>query len=186
MVWRQLASRDGFSFFPLDLLFTFLLPAFFPRRLKIIWFYATPLPPGQHEESLDQQAGREAGVFISLLPPSQAADLQWLPFSDKSQISESDLSPSAIAIDLILLLLFSHWVLSNSFVTPWTVACQALLSMGLPRQEYWTGLPFPSPGYLPNPGIEPISPTLAGGFFTAEPPGKPHRSHYIGINALQA
>ena len=44
---------------------------------------------------------------------------------------------------------------------------------GLPRQEDWTGLPFPSPGDLPNPGIEPASPTLASGFFTAEPPGKP-------------
>ena len=73
-----------------------------------------------------------------------------------------------------------------SLETPWTLACQASLSMGFPRQEYWSGLPFPSPGYLPNPGIEPMSPALAGGFFTAEPPGKPHRSHYIGINAPQA
>ena len=44
--------------------------------------------------------------------------------------------------------------------------------MGIPRQEYWSGLPFPSPGALPNPGTEPTSPALAGGFFTAEPPGK--------------
>ena len=42
-----------------------------------------------------------------------------------------------------------------ALVTPWTVACQALLSMGFSRQEYWSGLPFPSPGDLPNPGIEP-------------------------------
>ena len=48
-----------------------------------------------------------------------------------------------------------------------------LMSMGFPRQEYWSGLPFPSPGDLPNPGIEPRSPALAGGFFTTEPPGKP-------------
>ena len=46
--------------------------------------------------------------------------------------------------------------------------------MGFPRQEYWSGLPFPSPGDLPHPGIEPESPALAGGFFTAEPPGKPY------------
>ena len=46
------------------------------------------------------------------------------------------------------------------FVTPWTVAHQALLSMGFFRQEYWTGLSFPSPGELPNPGIEPASPAL--------------------------
>ena len=43
------------------------------------------------------------------------------------------------------------------FVTPWTVACQAPLSLGFPRQEYWSGVPFPSPGELPDPGIEPES-----------------------------
>ena len=46
------------------------------------------------------------------------------------------------------------------FATPWTVACQAPLSMGFSRQEYWSGLPFPSPGDLPDPGIEPRSPAL--------------------------
>ena len=55
---------------------------------------------------------------------------------------------------------------------PWTAVCQAPQSMGFFRQEYWSGLPFPSPGDLPNPGIEPASPALAGGFFTTEPPGK--------------
>ena len=57
--------------------------------------------------------------------------------------------------------------------TSWTVALQTALSMGFSRQEYWSGLPFPSPGDLPNPGIKPISAALAGGFFTTEPPGKP-------------
>ena len=52
------------------------------------------------------------------------------------------------------------------FATPWTVAHQAPQSTGLSRQEYWSGLPFPSPGYLPDPGIEPRSPALAGGYFT--------------------
>ena len=47
--------------------------------------------------------------------------------------------------------------------------------MGFPRQEYWSGLPFPSPRDLPVPGIEPESPALAGGFFTAELPGKPNK-----------
>ena len=56
---------------------------------------------------------------------------------------------------------------------PWTVAHQALLSMGFPRQEYRSGLPFPSPGDLPDPGIKPSSPALAGRFFTTEPLGKP-------------
>ena len=59
------------------------------------------------------------------------------------------------------------------FVTSWTVACQAPLSKGFPREEYWSGLPFPSPWILFNPGVEPTSPALAGGLFTAEPPGKP-------------
>ena len=47
--------------------------------------------------------------------------------------------------------------------------------MGFPRQEYWSGLPFPSPGDLPDPGIEPMSTALAGRFLTAEPPGKPRQ-----------
>ena len=47
-----------------------------------------------------------------------------------------------------------------TLATPWTVACQAPLSMGFSRQDYWSGLPFPSPGDLPNPGIEPRSPVL--------------------------
>ena len=54
-----------------------------------------------------------------------------------------------------------------------TLACQVPLSMGFSRQEYWSGLPFPSPGDLPNPGIKPASPALAGRFFTSEPPEKP-------------
>ena len=60
------------------------------------------------------------------------------------------------------------------FATPWTVAHQAPLSMGFSRQEYWSGLPFPLAGDLLDPGIEPESPALAGGFFTTEPPGKPN------------
>ena len=59
------------------------------------------------------------------------------------------------------------------FATPWTVAYQALLSMGFSRQEYWSGLPFPSPGDLPDPGIEPRSPALQADALTSEPPGKP-------------
>ena len=55
----------------------------------------------------------------------------------------------------------------------WSVACQAPLSMGFSRQEHWSGLPFPSPEDLPDTGIEPKSPALAGRFFTTEPPGKP-------------
>ena len=62
------------------------------------------------------------------------------------------------------------------FVTSWTVAHQAPMSMGFCRQEYWSRLPFPSPEDLPDPGIEPMSPAspaLAGRFFTTKPPRKP-------------
>ena len=60
-----------------------------------------------------------------------------------------------------------------SILTPWTVAHQALLSMEFSRQEYWSGLPFPSPGDLSNPGIKPGPPTLQVDFLPSEPPGKP-------------
>ena len=59
------------------------------------------------------------------------------------------------------------------FAAPWTVAHQAPLFMGFPRQEYWIGLPFPPPRDLRNPETEPKSPALASKFFTTEPPGKP-------------
>ena len=57
--------------------------------------------------------------------------------------------------------------------TPWTVACQVPLSMGFPRQECWSGLPFPSPGDLPDPGIEPTPPALQADSLLSEPPAKP-------------
>ena len=66
--------------------------------------------------------------------------------------------------------------MSDSCVTPWTVAHQASLSMGFSRQEYCSGLPFPSPGDLPNPGIEPRSPALQADALPSEPPGKPLES----------
>ena len=62
------------------------------------------------------------------------------------------------------------------FVTPWTVAHQAPPSMGFSRQEYWSGLPFPSPGDLPDPGIKPRSPTFQADALTSEPPGNLHRT----------
>ena len=60
------------------------------------------------------------------------------------------------------------------FATPWTVTYQAPLSMGFSRQEYWRGLPFPSPRDLRDIGIEPRSPAFQADALTAEPPGKPH------------
>ena len=82
-------------------------------------------------------------------------------------------------------------VMCDPFVTPWTVALQAPLSMEFSRQEYWSGFPFPSPGDLPDPGTELtslVSPALAARFFTTAPPGKnthyslwDHVSNYIGV-----
>ena len=72
------------------------------------------------------------------------------------------------------LLLLSHLSHIQLCVNLWTVACQAPLSMEFCRQEYWSGLPCPPPGYLPNPRIKPRSPgCIAGRFFTAEAPEKP-------------
>ena len=72
----------------------------------------------------------------------------------------------------------------------WTVVHQAPPSMGFSRQEYWSGLPFPSPGDLPNPGIEPRSPTLQADALTSAPPGKPPMktldpSNHYGIRPTQ-
>ena len=66
-----------------------------------------------------------------------------------------------------------HFSCVQLFVTLWTVAYQAPLSMGFSRQEQWSELQFPSPGELPNPGIEPQSPALQADALPSEPPGKP-------------
>ena len=69
------------------------------------------------------------------------------------------------------------------FVTPWTAAYQRSLSMGFSRQEYWSGLPFPSPGDLPDPRIEPRSPALQADTLTSELPGK-LSGHQAVLDAL--
>ena len=69
--------------------------------------------------------------------------------------------------------LLSHvWL----FVTPWTITRQDPLSMGFSRQEYWSRLPFPSPGDLPDPGIKPGSPALQANSLPSEPPGSPRKT----------
>ena len=74
------------------------------------------------------------------------------------------------------IVIFGCSVVSNSSVTPMSVVCQPPVSMGFPRQEYWSGLPFPTPGDLPNPGSEPAFPVSAAlqvGSLPTEPLGKP-------------
>ena len=75
---------------------------------------------------------------------------------------------------MLLLLLLSRFSRVRLCATPQTAAHQAPLSLGFSRQEYWSGLPFPSPGDLPNAGIEPRSPTLQADALPSEPPGKIH------------
>ena len=67
------------------------------------------------------------------------------------------------------------------FATPWTIACQAPLSMGFSSQEYWSGLPCPPPGDLPDPGIKPVSPALQADSLLSDPWGKPIYHVYCSI-----
>ena len=117
------------------------------------------------------------------------AELLWeLQWTYRKSLKQS-LIHSTWSLKVRFLLLSSVWL----FVTPWTVACQSPPYKEFPWQEYWSGLPFPSPGDLPNPGIKPGSPTLVGRFLTTEPLGnaknliKYSLSHYNsakGYNSL--
>ena len=75
--------------------------------------------------------------------------------------------------------------LVSDFVTPWTIACQAPLSMGFSRQEYWNGLPCSPPGELPYPGIKVTSPALAGGFFTTSAAWEAPVSSYRSLKCFK-
>ena len=70
------------------------------------------------------------------------------------------------------------------FLTPWTIACQAPLSMKFSGQEYWSGLPFPSPRELPHPETEPRSPVLKVDSLLSEPPGKPPHTVWFHLNNI--
>ena len=110
------------------------------------------------EKSANDKCWRGCGEKRTLLPPhthSTGASVAWYTHCGE-QYGGSFCAQ-----------LLSH---VHLFATPWTVAYQAPLSMGFPRQEYWSGLPFLSPVDLPNPGIEPSSPALPGGFFTTGSP----------------
>ena len=74
--------------------------------------------------------------------------------------------------------------LACGLTTPWTVARQAPLSMGHPRQEYWSAEPFPSPWDLPDSGIKPMSPALAGRFFVTEVPKNPCTGLDLFVNII--
>ena len=111
-------------------------------------------------------AGRYLTIWVTRCKTSAVICL--IPFQSLVLLSRTSLFQST------LLSLFIQSCLTP--VTLWTVACQPPLSMGFPRQEHWIRVPFPSPGNLPDLGIEPAFPALAGGFFTTEPPGKSFQS----------
>ena len=108
----------------------------------------------------------------------------FVPFSVRTRLIPFHLNVHSQLLKLVMA--FPHSPIVNSrrkwkrkslsrvrlFATPWSVAYQAPPSMGFSRQEYWSGLPFPSPGDLPNPGIEPGSPSFQADALTSEPPGK--------------
>ena len=98
---------------------------------------------------------------LSVFPNSQTSDIQGPRYSGKGnechRVRASSVCFSGVPL----------------FAIPWTVAHRAPLSTRFSRQEYWSGLPFPSPGALPDPGIKPTSPALSGGYFVTEPHGKP-------------
>ena len=105
-------------------------------------------PPGKH--------------LININPATYSDDFFFIFFLQASLIVVWIINSFAWARAYVL----SHFSRVQLFVTPWTVACQAPLSMGFSRQEYWNSLPCPPPEDLPHPGIEPRSPALTGGFFT--------------------
>ena len=114
-------------------------------------------------------------TFMCMCPPPPNLELG--PVPDKPHAHTPDF-PQARAHACILSPV-------RLIAAQWTIARQALCPWGFSSQEYWSGLPSPPPGDLPNPGIEPESPALAGGCFTTEPPGKPteasryfHRNHH--------
>ena len=124
---------------------------------------------GKHKISWYFMKMGAGGRFPFITFPQMSSTCDWSPSTARSSLHTKQ--PNS-------LLYLETWSEVKSlsrvwlFSTPWTVAYQAP-SMGFSRQEYWSGLPFPSPGDLPNPGIEPGSPALQADALLSEPPGKP-------------
>ena len=91
---------------------------------------------------------------------------------EQPQYTISRLKEKKVKFIIIIIIIIHSLSHVQFFATPWTVAHQASLSMGVSRQEYWSGLTFPSPGDLPDPGIKPRSPILQADTLTSEPPEK--------------
>ena len=122
---------------------------------------------------------RDLGATVSLLlapgtPGSRSAGPggEWPQAADADNTREARSSPLFLFSIMLKGLLLHCFSRVRLCATPQMAAHQAALSLGFSRQEYWGGLPFPPPGDHSNPGTEPTSPELAGGFFTTKPPGK--------------
>ena len=172
-----------------------LTPVFWPGE-----FHKLYSPWGHKELDMNERLSlhQEVGTLIS---PFYHIDSDRMNnFTQITQVREQDfnltLSVSSQLIYLVTIVLITYIFylqVSTSrlkvkslsrvqlFVTLWSIAHQAPLSMGFSRQEYWSGLPFPSPGDLPNSGIEPSSPALQAGSLTSELPGSPLQGQKILI-----
>ena len=136
-----------------------------------------PLTCGQSPHSLRVSASVHIAAASFLCLWKLPLPLITFMIALHAHLGNSGLSPSLKVFNLIIPVCY---LLSRVqlLVTPWTVTCQAPLSIGFSRQEYWSGLPFPSPGDLPDPGIEPRSPALQADSLPSEPPGKPSWIRY--------
>ena len=156
-------------------------------RFSRVWLCATPLmaarqaPPSllfsreEHWSGLPfpsplQSMGLDKYIITWILHWSSIQNS--FIFLNFLYVSQPSFPPSQ---PLLLLLLLSHFSPVWLFATPWTVVSLAPPSMGFSRQEYWSGVPLPSPGDLPDPGIEPGSPVFQADALTSEPPGKPFK-----------
>jgi len=144
-----------------------------------------------HQGEIKVSANLTVGLSLVFLPV-----LEWpgsLFKEECSLLSWSLLNPSLTVVDdsysfetfcwSVYVCMLAHAVAQSCpslLYSPWTIACKSPLSMGLSQQEYWSGLTFPPPGDLPDPGIEPTSPAVLHCQWVLyhEPPGKPHWSVY--------
>ena len=117
-------------------------------------------------------------LVITFLPRSKRLLISWLQSPSAVILEPRKIKSDTVSTVKVKVKSLSHVQL---FVTPRTVAYQAPPSMGFSRQEFWSGLPFSSPGDLPDPGIEPRSPAFQADALTSEPPGKPLYIYTNGI-----
>ena len=156
-----------------------------PSCVFLVWWQGTDESTKAYESMLAW--GPVVSSSARCLSPEQTRSgglchrLPLVALSAKGEGWHTSSGLSLIIVTIVIQSLSSVWL----SVTPWTVALQASLSMGFSRQEYWSGLPFPSPGDLSNPGVETESLALAGRFFMAELPGKPHTWLYWSLKFLK-